>query len=178
MTDFFYDSYLLILKFLLPGIFLGGVYDIFRFCRIARNDKTYDPIEALQKRFFSHSKIFKTKHKNRSYDTVLIFIEDILFFIIVAITEILTLYQMNNGEIRIYGLFFSAIGFYIYQKTIGNLLIYLSKRILYGVRRILYIMGCILLVPAIFVFKIIKRIIAFFKRKFALKCADQTSSDL
>ena len=65
--------------------------------------------------------------------------EDILFFVIVAITEILATYHINEGEIRIYGLMISAIGFFVYQKTLGRMFIFFSKKILYLIRMIIYL---------------------------------------
>lgn len=165
MTDFFYDSCALILKFLIPGIFLGIVYDIFRLFRIARNDKTYAPIPILQNRFFPDLIFEKTTKKSFFSDTVLIFAEDILFFFLVAVTEVLTLFHLNGGEIRIYGLLFSAVGFFVYQKTVGNLLIFLSKKILYLFRRILYWIGYGVISPIFCLIKMIKRIASFFKNK-------------
>ena len=47
MNDFFYDSWISILKFIIPGIFLGAVYDIFRLLRISGNDKTNSAFKAI-----------------------------------------------------------------------------------------------------------------------------------
>ncbi|MBQ8496869.1 MAG: hypothetical protein IJ489_05360 [Clostridia bacterium] len=83
---------------------------------------------------------------------------------IVALTEILMLFQLNGGEIRIYCLLFSAIGFVIYQKSIGNLLIFLSKRIIYFIRRILYILACAILIPSFWIIRILKKLISFIRK--------------
>lgn len=143
---FFYDSCLMFFQFLIPGIFLGLVYDVFRVIRIGRNDQTPRLSEMIRKRFFPQKTERKKKHaKNR--ETVLIFIEDIIFFLIVAITEILAVYYFNDGEIRIYGLLFSAIGFLCYQKTVGRLVIVLSKKILYLLKKTIYFFVFLILNP-------------------------------
>lgn len=149
MIHFFYDSYLMVLQFLIPGIFLGLIYDIFRIIRIMRNDSTQRLSEMIRKRFFSQEKEQpKKKIKNsQKRENILIFIEDIFFFLIVAVTEILAVYYFNDGEIRIYCLLFSAIGFICYQKTVGRLVISLSKKIVYFIRKIVYCFVCLILKP-------------------------------
>ena len=153
MNGFFYDSWIVILKFLIPGIFLGLVYDIFRFARISRNDYTHSI-----KKFSSDDK----KGTTHFSEATMLFIEDTLFFIIVAITEILAFFYFNNGEIRICCLILSAVGFFAYQKTIGNLIIFFLKKTLHIIRKILYLVICMVLSPAIFFLGIFKKL--FLKR--------------
>ena len=157
MIHFFYDSCLMFFQFLIPGIFLGFVYDIFRIIRIGRNDKAYRVGEEIRKRYFPK----KAERKSVSVNTlnreaILVFFEDIFFFLIAAITEILAVYYFNDGEIRIYGLLFSGIGFLCYQKTIGRLLICISKKILYLFRKTFYFCICLILTPAFFIVRKIK----------------------
>jgi hypothetical protein len=147
MIDFFYDSWISILKFFIPGVFLGAVYDIFRLLRISRNDATNSAVKAIGDRYFPNRK----RSDRKLSDTALVFMEDILFFVIVAITEILATYHINEGEIRIYGLMISAIGFFVYQKTLGRMFIFFSKKILYLIRRIIYLIACLVLTPVVFI---------------------------
>ena len=147
MNDFFYDSWISILKFIIPGIFLGAVYDIFRLLRISGNDKTNSAFKAIGDRYFPNRK----KSAREFSDTTIVFSEDILFFVIVAITEILATFHINEGEIRIYGLLISAIGFFAYQKTVGRMIIFFSKKILYLIRKIIYLIACLILTPVLFV---------------------------
>lgn len=158
MTDFFYDSCFLVLRFLIPGIFLGALYDIFRFIRIARNDKTYALNVALKTKFRFQA---KNKCPILISEDIILFIEDLLFFIIAAITEILAVYDFNNGEIRIYCLLFSVIGFIFYQKTIGHFLISVSRRLLYLYRRLLYFFACMVLIPIFFFLKFGKKLLKY-----------------
>ena len=89
MNGFFYDSYQLILIFLLPGVFLGIVYDIFRILRISRASELaisgglYDKIRPRKPLFGSFSRVFKTKSVKIA-DKIIVFIEDILFWLIAA----------------------------------------------------------------------------------------------
>lgn len=158
MIDFFYDSCLMFFRFLIPGIFLGIIYDVFRLIRIGRNDQTYRISKEIKKRYFpKKEKPEGNKQKKRSKkidpDMIFIFLEDICFFLIVAVTEILAIYYLNNGEIRIYCLIFSAVGFFAYQKTIGKLIIFLSRKIIYLVRKTICFAICIFLTPAFFMLR-------------------------
>lgn len=156
MIAFFYDSWIIVLEFMIPGIFLGGVYDVFRLLRIARNDKTFKVIDAIRSHFFVKPIIFPKRFKIS--ESWIVFIEDISFFLIVAITEILATYYINNGEIRIYCLLISVIGFFSYQKTLGKLIIFFSTKILYLIRKTVYIIACVLLTPLFHISKQMKKI--------------------
>jgi len=169
MIAFFYDSYGIILKFLIPGIFLGMVYDVFRLFRIARNDHRYRLGTAIKNHYFSKaSPPVHSGNKKRKItlpEDLLVFTEDLIFFLIVSITEILTIYYVNGGEIRTYCLLFSVIGFFTYQKTVGALFIFLSRKILYLLRRCLYLFTCLILTPSFFVWKLLKKILSHKKHK-------------
>ena len=156
MIDFFYDSYHMFFQFLIPGIFLGMIYDFFRLIRIARNDQSFCLLQEIRKRYFQKNETaesFQEKYRKNLFETLFVFMEDVLFFLIVATTEILAIYHLNNGEIRISCLVFSAIGFLAYQQTVGRLIIFLSRKILYGFRRVLYFLVSLILVPTFFFLK-------------------------
>ena len=104
MIAFFYDSWVTVLKFLIPGAFLGIIYDIIRLFRISRNDPTNSVRQAIFERYFSKRK----KSRIHISDTLIVFFEDVLFFLIVALTEIIANFHFNDGEIRIYCLLISS----------------------------------------------------------------------
>ena len=168
MNDFFYDSCTLILEFSIPGIFLAMVYDAFRLLRIGRNDPHHKPLPDLKKKYFPRSSC-DLNGKRRISDGVLVFIEDIGFCLIAAFTEILAIYHINRGEIRIYCLMVSVVAFVIYQKTLGKLFLLISTRILYLLRYLAYGLGCLVLTPTLFIWKVGKRIAIFFKKAFHKK---------
>ena len=174
MNNFFYDSWIVILKFLIPGIFLGVVYDIFRFLRISRNDRTHSIKKALNERFFLKNTSDDKKRTISFSEPAILFIEDTLFFIIVAITEVLAFFYFNNGEIRICCLIISAVGFFAYQKTIGNLIVFFLKKTLYVIRKTLYFVACTILIPAIFFLKIFKK---SFRKKYPKAGETQSKND-
>ena len=175
MNTFFYDSWIVILEFLIPGIFLSVIYDIFRFFRIARNDHTYNLRQAIQNRFSSKNDSGdKEKTIKWFSESTILFVEDILFFIIVAITEILAFYHLNNGEIRICYLVTSVVGFFVYQKTIGNLIIFFLKKALYIIRKTLYLVACLILTPSIFILRIFKKL---FRTRYPKSRKTQSNND-
>lgn len=155
MIQFFYDSYLMFIQFLIPGIFLGIIYDIFRLIRIGRNSNNVSLWKMIKNRYFQNKmKEAKTMPiKKHHFDTLWVFAEDICFFLIVAITEILAIYHLNDGEIRIYCLLFSLIGFSFYQKTIGLFLIFFLKNFIRLLKKYLFICICIILNPTVFILK-------------------------
>lgn len=161
MIAFFYDSWVTVLKFLIPGAFLGIIYDIIRLFRISRNDPTNSVRQAIFERYFSKRK----KSRIHISDTLIVFFEDVLFFLIVALTEIIANFHFNDGEIRIYCLLISMVGFALYQKTIGRLVIFSFKKILYPIRKLIYLIACMILTPIFFLFNHLLKPIARIKRK-------------
>ena len=154
MISFFYDSFLIFFQFLIPGVFLGMIYDIFRLIRLSRRHNKSDSFFEIIKKRYSYK---KTKLSLRNFDVLLTFIEDISFFLIVSITEILATYYFNEGEIRIYCLMFSVIGFYCYHKTIGFLVIAISKKLLYLFGKIFCFFIFLIFDPIVFTMKKINK---------------------
>ncbi len=153
MIHFFYDSFLTFFRFLIPGIFLGVIYDIFCIIRIARNEDSYYLSKEIKKRYFSQQEKKTSSFNQVKCESVLVFIEDIGFFLIVAITEILSIYYFNEGKFRIYCLLFSGMGFLFYQKTVGRLIVYLSKKIITLSKKFLCICICLILKPVFYIMK-------------------------
>ena len=103
MTDFFYDRWTIFPAFLMSGILIGILYDVFRILRIAR---TYDelPDGKIFKKIILPKKACKASKSRgvfRALNSVLIFAEDILFWIAAAFIETVFIYYFNNGEIRL-----------------------------------------------------------------------------
>ena len=165
MNEFFYDSYLLILLFLLPGVFLGIVFDVFRILRIGRTaDITvagsfYDKIRPRGS-LFGGAKHFSVSKTAKTANTILIFIEDILFWLIAAIIEILFFFHTNGGEIRIYCLIFSALGFFLYNRTIGMLVIACAKQIIFCTRCLIYWIFYAILYPIKAIWHVIQKLLS------------------
>ena len=137
------------------------IYDIFRLIRLKRRPGKSDSFfEIIKKRYFYQDK----KIVLQNFDVLLTFIEDICFFLIVSITEILATYYFNEGEIRIYCLIFSVIGFYCYHKTIGFLVISISKKLLYLSEKIFCFFVFLIFDPIVFIMKKLNKSYTISKR--------------
>ncbi len=104
-----YNQLYNILIFFIIGIVIGILFDIFRILR----------------------KTFKTP------DIVTI-IEDILFWILVGIIIIFSIFKFNNGILRSYIFVGLIIGFIIYMLTISKYLMKISVKILLTIKNIIY----------------------------------------
>lgn len=152
MNEFFYDSYRLVLSFLFLGMSLGVVYDVFRILRIGRtktiaiSGSFYEMIKPKRKLLSNIPRAFSVK-VGSSAGTVLVFFEDLLFFLIVSWAEILWFFHVNGGELRIICILSSAFGFFLYYQTVGRLTVYFARHILFLIRCLVYWLAYVILVP-------------------------------
>ncbi len=91
----------------LIGIMLGAVYEIFRIRRKATR-----------------------KANRRILDFVLTIFEDIIFCLFATICLILATYKLYFGIPRWYAYASCALGFFLWQKTVGRLVMKLSDKII------------------------------------------------
>ena len=148
MTEFFYDSWLIVVAFALAGVIFGLIYDFFRIMRLARapdispRGKLYDKIKP---KFPIIPK--KLKITVGIADDILVFIEDILFWRCAATVEVLFIYQINRGEIRLGFLVFTFLGFAAYNFTLGKLVTLSSKYIIFFCRCLIFWLLYIIIYP-------------------------------
>ena len=114
-----YNQFYDLLTFIITGIIIGILFDIFRIFR----------------------KTFKTPD-------FLTYAQDILFWILVGIILLFSIFHFNNGEIRSYVFIGLIIGILIYILTISKYFIKISVVILVFFKNIVY-----------FPFKLFKKII-------------------
>lgn len=96
--------------FILNGFLIGLLFDFFRILR----------------------KTFKTKD-------FLIYLEDILFWLIAGSSIIYLIFVFNNGSIRMYMLFAIIVGAIAYVKTFSKYVIKINVYILNKIKNIVYI---------------------------------------
>ncbi|MBE6671491.1 MAG: hypothetical protein E7593_04730 [Ruminococcaceae bacterium] len=105
---------MLVYSFVL-GVFLGVVYDVFRIRRLAfyceKNTETTASIFHRQRMFI---------------EEIVIFIEDVLFWLISTVSMCIFIYYVNSGRFRGVALIGAVIGFFVYYKTIGKVVMLLS----------------------------------------------------
>lgn len=147
----FYGTYSAFIDAFVLGIVFGVIYDIFRMIRISRI-----PCLAPQGKFYEFVKIpekrcAKSKKRKNIFfafsDAVLTFIEDIIFWLIISAGEILFIYHVNGGVVRIYFVVFTFIGAALYFFTIGKITMYFSVRIIFLIRCLLYWSFYIIIYP-------------------------------
>ena len=146
----FYGEYSAFVNALLLGIIFGIIYDVFRILRISRV-----PYLAPKGKFYELIKIperkkAKTKAQKNFFalsDTVMTLIEDIAFWLIASLGEILFIYHVNGGVIRIYFIICTFVGAALYFFTIGKVTMYFSVRIIFLIRCLLYWCFCIIIYP-------------------------------
>ncbi len=114
----------LVFSFLL-GIVFGAIYDVFRIRRKAAR-------RAGKKRL----------------DFVLTLFEDIVFCLFAAVCMILVTYKLYFGIPRWYAYASCALGFYLWQKTVGRLIMKLSDKIINLIARALSFIKRKLVKPA------------------------------
>ncbi len=120
----------LFLIFILVGITIGILFDIFRILR--RTFKTSD---------------FVT------------YIQDILFWLLSGIILIYSIFIFNNGELRAYIFLSIFIGIITYILTISKYFIKLNVTILTGIKKIFNLIFKIILYPFKVIFKSVKIIL-------------------
>ncbi len=68
---------------------------------------------------------------------VALFFTDIIFCTVSALAVIILLYHLNYGEVRAFSLISAFAGFVIYRKTIGRPLLFLMKRVIILLKKVL-----------------------------------------
>jgi len=100
------------------GGFLGAFYDVFRIIRIAFNSKW-----------------------------LAVFFQDLIFCIFSAISVILLVFYTNSGMIRWFSLLGCFMCFVLYHITIGRIVMFLSKKIIDFIKRVLRFLYKITVIP-------------------------------
>ena len=149
MKEFFYDNWTVFPAFVLSGVLIGILYDVFRIFRVAR---TYDPIPEgkFLKKIAPPKKaprsVFNSKFI-RAADSVIVFAEDILFWTAAALIETVSVYYLNNGEIRLDFFFYTLAGFGAYMASIGKLVVFSAKKIIFLCRCLIFYVFYIIMYP-------------------------------
>ena len=92
---------------LLIGIMLGAIYDVFRIRRKAAR-----------------------RANKHLIDLIMTVFEDIIFCLFATVCMILVTYKLHFGIPRWYSYASCALGFYLWQKTVGRLIMKLSDKII------------------------------------------------
>ncbi len=126
-----YEQAALFVYALIVGVFVGIVYDVFRIVRIAltggrgSNSKVrFERVENLitgirgQRVTVKRPGIYKV---GRRLEYSVVFVCDVLFFLVTAVVSVVFLYQANYGQPRLYVAVSAIIGFAVYYNTVGRM---------------------------------------------------------
>lgn len=116
-----YHLLIFVLYSLLVGAALGVVYDFFRILRISTE---------ISPKLRAKLNLKTRKKRTEFFKCAVIFIQDILFWLICSVAVTVFIYHVNNGRIRGIALICSLAGFFIYYNTIGRLVIYIAEYII------------------------------------------------
>ena len=120
----------LFIIFIINGIIIGVIFDIFRILR----------------------KTFK-------YKDYMVYLQDILFWILVGISILYCSFMFNNGELRIFMIFACINGFAIYMYTLSKIFIKINVKIILFIKKTILKIIEILLIPVKILLKFIKKIL-------------------
>ena len=119
----------LFLIFVLNGLLIGFIFDIFRILRIS----------------------FKTKD-------FVTYIQDILFWLITGAIVLYSIFVFNNGEIRFYMFLGMVIGVILYILLFSKYIIKFNVQLINIIKIIIHKCLNIILVPITFIKKLLKKI--------------------
>ncbi len=75
-----------------------------------------------------------SRHKQKILPTVIIFVGDVIFGIVVGLTAVILTYYTNNGQTRGFVFFGMSVGFAVYRFTLAKLVRGVSDIILFAVK--------------------------------------------
>ena len=108
----------LFIIFLINGIIIGFVFDIFR--------------------------VFRKSFRHKDY---IINIQDILFWLITGIILLYSSFTFNDGELRLFMILSAFLGFIIYLLTLSKITIKINVKIIFFLKKILNKIIKIILLP-------------------------------
>lgn len=103
------------------GAFLGAVYDCFRILRVA----------------FPMGRGREVSRSVRVLERTVVFFEDIIYALFASVTVNLFLFNLNDGQFRIFTLIGSALGFFVWYCTVGRIIMRCANAIVAFIRRVL-----------------------------------------
>lgn len=119
------------------GFLVGFIYDLFRMRRMLWCPKN----KRIQK-----------------INNIIVFIEDVVFFLIISVVVCVFLFYINHGRARGLVIFIMLCGFFVYRKTIGRAVIYLYLRIIRLLRFVFVKIYIIFLKPLLIILELLCKI--------------------
>ncbi len=122
MADRYVQIYAFLAYSVVLGFALGVVYDVFRIIRMMFC------VPSLM-----ISRELKGRERTGLLANTVVFVCDILFFLVSACICAIFIFHANHGRVRGIALFASLIGFIIYYNTVGRLITLVSGAVIRGI---------------------------------------------
>lgn len=130
----FASQFLVALISVVLGLFLGALYDVIRIIRalfgISYVNKFTGKLKGIRLPFIKNP-LTKEKRGARAFENIVIFITDILYFLIVTLIMMVYIYHINSGTVRWYIFLGAILGLLLYYVTLGRLVISISEYIVF-----------------------------------------------
>ena len=126
-----------LLMSLLVGVCLGGIYDLIRIWRSLLGIEYINKFTLRLKEInlpLIKNPLLKAKKGNRIGENLILFLTDILYFLIVTFVLIIFIYYTNYGIVRWYILTGVIAGFFAYYFTLGKIIISFSEYVVFGIK--------------------------------------------
>ena len=153
------DHFIFLTASFVVGLVLSFIYDMFRLIRIVRTRRyisKHPPSQVLSSlRLISFYEDQRKKTFNKKSELLFIFVEDILYSVIVCIFTLILVYGFNYGKIRLFSVVGMIFGFYAWRFTFGRLVIYICEYLIYLITVLLFYV----LFPFSFLIRKIKKVI-------------------
>ena len=125
------------------GVLLGALYDGVRILRCLFGIRYKCPVKRLE----GLMRAREERTVNRVYESLVMGVTDILYFILSACIIAVFVYGVNNGRVRWYIYLGAAVGFFAYYSTVGKIVISFSSIIACGIRRAIRIFAICMYSP-------------------------------
>lgn len=146
--EFFIENQLKIVAYsFILGLIFGAAYDIIKIAHILCRIASYQDRKPVY-----------TFHP---VGLVLFALFDLLYFLFVIPTFSAFVYGSNHGDFRLFLLLPAVFGFWVYEKTVGRLVMILSETIAGWIRRVFAYM---ILMPLRYLMRITRRLAVWFYR--------------
>ncbi len=139
--EFFIENQLKIVAYsFILGLIFGAAYDIIKIAHILCHIASY---EGRKPRYSSHP-----------VSRILFGLLDLLYFLVVIPVYSAFVYGSNHGDFRLFLLLPAVLGFWLYEKTVGRLVMTISETIVKWIRRVFMYL---IVIPLRFLLRIVGR---------------------
>ena len=113
--------------------------------------------------------IFRVSRKVKKSNVYVVFIQDLVFWILTAFLAFYVIFYSNDGILRWYEIFLIGIGFFLYELSLSHLVSYIVEKIAKAVLRILKVTLKFILAPIYLIKKPVLKLMKKLRKTQALR---------